>query len=103
MKIFLCQQSPHIQKSPSLLIFRQPQIHRPVAKVELYIPVAHFRVFFQQESNSAGYQGSCHGGAAFAGVFSGLAGTADNGGPRSHNVRLADAGVGGAASRVVDQ
>lgn len=49
--VSLPQQFPHIYHPPSLLIFRQPQIHCPFSQSELYIPIRHIGIFLQKQRN----------------------------------------------------
>ena len=47
----VCHQSFHIQLPPTLMVAGKPHIHRPLPQAQLYIPVRHEWIFFQQEGN----------------------------------------------------
>ena len=98
----LPEQFPYIKNSPALLIPRQTHIDSAFPEQKLHIPVAHPRLFFQQERQRSRHEGRCHAGAAFAGVFSPVVGAAYDGRAGRDNVRLADAGAGRSPAGIVD-
>lgn len=99
---FICQQPSHIKHSPSLLVLGEADIHGSLTQKQLDVTVAHFRMLFEQQRDGAGDERRGHGGSAFAGIPAGLVGAADDGGSGGDDVRLADAGAGGAAAGIID-
>ena len=91
-----------MQHPMSLLVFRKPDIYSPFPEAQLYVPVAHLRIFFQKERQGTGDERRCHAGAAFGSILTCTVGAAGDGCAWCHDVRLADAGSGGTAPGVIN-